>query len=129
MKTAFFFKLRKIAQRLRASPSDPVCDMFELQYTFFTQHVSQFRHFHILTIGFKPSPLNEFLVTCQHRQLLLIFYSTISLPPQKIPLSKFLMTSLHVICGLPPPPPNQKSCQRLRFLVCSKTELLTADKL
>ena len=36
-----------------------------------------------------------------------IFHSTISLSPQKIPFSKFLMTSLHVICGLPPP--NQKS--------------------
>ena len=32
---------------------------------------------------------------------------TISLPPQKIPFLKFLMTSLHVICNLPPP--DQKS--------------------
>ena len=32
-------------------------------------------------------------------------------PPQKVPLSKFLMTSLHVICGLPPP--NQRSWLRL----------------
>ena len=36
-----------------------------------------------------------------------MFHSTISLLPQKIPVSKFLMTSLHVICGLGPP--NQKS--------------------
>ena len=41
----------------------------------------------------------------------MIFHSTISLPPQKIPLSKFLMTSLHVICGLGLP--NQKSLLRI----------------
>ena len=32
------------------------------------------------------------------------FHSTISVLPQKIPVSKFLMTSLHVICGFAPPP-------------------------
>ena len=31
-----------------------------------------------------------------------MFHSTVSLLPQKIPVSKFLMTLLHVICGLPP---------------------------
>ena len=54
------------------------------------------------TYGFKPSPLNEFTVRANTRPQLLIFHSTIPLPSQKIPLSKFLMTSLHVICGLGP---------------------------
>ena len=36
-----------------------------------------------------------------------------SLPPQKNPLSKFVMTSLHVIYGFPPP--NQKSWLRLCY--------------
>ena len=34
-----------------------------------------------------------------------IFHSTISLPYKKFFFWKFLMTSLHVICGLGPPPP------------------------
>ena len=38
----------------------------------------------------------------------MIFHFAISFTPQKIPLSKFLMTSLRVICGLCPPP-NQKT--------------------
>ena len=114
VKTAFFFKkLRKIAQRLGVShpdphslPIDPGLWYLWISVHFFTQHVSQFRHFHILTISLNPSPYNEFLVTCQHQVTAsdLPFYSMISLPPQKIPLSDFLMTSLHVICGLSPPP-------------------------
>ena len=47
-----------------------------------------------------------------------MFHSMISLPPQKIPLSKFLMTSLHVNCGLPLP--NQKSWLRLWLYFYSK---------
>ena len=68
IKIAFFpEKLRKIAQRLEASlpdphslrqlrlrPQTPVCDTFKLQYTFLLKHVSQFRHFCILTIGLSP---------------------------------------------------------------------------
>ena len=32
------------------------CDTFELQYTSLLKHVSQFRHFRILTIGLIPLP-------------------------------------------------------------------------
>ena len=35
-------------------PQTPVCDTFELQYTLLLKHVSQFRHFRILTIGLSP---------------------------------------------------------------------------
>ena len=38
---------------------------------------------------FKPSPLNEFLVTRQHQATLLIFLSTISLPPQNYSFEVF----------------------------------------
>ena len=34
LKQLFFKKLQKIAQRLGDSPSDPLNDTFELQYTF-----------------------------------------------------------------------------------------------
>ena len=68
IKIAFFSKtLGKIAQRLGASPQTPivsggwelrlqtpVCDTFELHYTSLLKHVSQFRHFRILTIGLSP---------------------------------------------------------------------------
>ena len=63
IRTTFFSKkLRKIVQRLGASPPDPyslgrlelrpqtpVCDTFELQYTSLLKHVSQFTHFRSLT--------------------------------------------------------------------------------
>ena len=66
----------------------------------------------MLTIGLKPSPLNEFLVTCQQQATAsdLPFYDIFA--PQQIPLLKFMMMSLHVICGLPLPL-NQKSWLRL----------------
>ena len=59
IKTAFFFqKITKnpldqhSLRRLRAPPPDPLNDTFELHTIhFFTQHVSQFRHFYILTNG------------------------------------------------------------------------------
>ena len=36
------------------SPQTPVCDTFELLSTSLLKHVSQFRHFRILTIGLSP---------------------------------------------------------------------------
>ena len=62
----FFKKLQKIAQRLGASPQTPFNNMFELQYTSLLNtslnlDISHFNYW------FKPSPLNEFLVTCQHQ--------------------------------------------------------------
>ena len=53
---------------------------------------------------FMPSPLNELLVTCQHQATAfdLPFYDIFA--STKISLSKCRMTSLHVICGLGPPP-------------------------
>ena len=51
---------------------------------------------------FKRSPIRKLLVKCQTRPRLLIFHSTISLSCKKFLFRKFLMTSLHVIFGLPP---------------------------
>ena len=61
----------------------------------------------------------------------MVFHSTMSLPPQKIPFAKFLMTSLHVICGLGPP--NQKSWLHLWLVwlkrYCSRLVLLRKQEL
>ena len=77
--------------------------------TSLLKHVSQFRH--LCTLGICLSPLLERvpMPTPGHG-----FWSSILrylCHTQKIPLSKFLMTSVHVICGLPPS--NRKSWQRL----------------
>ena len=69
---------------------------------FFTEHVSQFSHFRSLTIGLSL-PFERVPSYMPTRPRLPIFHSTISLPLKKIPFSRFLMTSLHVICGLAPP--------------------------
>ena len=106
IKIAFFLKkLQKIAQRLGASPPDPLFDTFELlKYTI---RVSQLRYFHFLTIILSPLPSAKSRLSAKHRPRLLIFHSTISLPHKKFLFRKFMMTSLLVICGLGPP--NQKS--------------------
>ena len=57
----------------------------------------------ICNFWFKPSPFRKLSVTCQTRPRLLIFHSTKSLSHKKFLFRKFLMTSLHVIFGLPPP--------------------------
>ena len=90
-------KLRKIAQRLGALPPDlhslrrrglhphtPVWVMFELQYTSLLKYFSQFPHFCILIIGLSPLLWTSFWLRANTRPYgLLIFHSTISLPPQK----------------------------------------------
>ena len=120
----FSKKLQKIAQRLGVSPPDPIasggwglrpqtplCDTFDLQYTCLLNMrlpIYTFSHFNYC---FKPYRLNKSLVMCQHQATAsdLRFYDIFA--PQKILLSKFLMTSLHVICGLGPP--KQKFWLRL----------------
>ena len=69
-------------------------------------------------------PLTSSQLRANIRQRLLIFHYTISLPPQKIPFSKFLMTSLQVICGFGPPP-NQKFWLRLCSPATSATTIST----
>ena len=117
LKQLFF---QKIAQRLGASPPrSPLMIRLNCSH-FFTQHGSQFSHFHILTIDLSPPPRTSSYLRASTRLRLLISHST-SLPPQIVPLSKFLMTSLYVICGLGPP--NQKSWLRLWlrvFLISSR---------
>ena len=68
IKIAFFSKkLRKIAQPLGASPPDPIASggsaprppsVIRLNYSalLHSTHVSQFRHFRVLTIGLSPLP-------------------------------------------------------------------------
>ena len=65
--------------------------------------------FYILTIGIKLFPLNEFLVTCQHRATAsdLPFYDIFA--PSKN--SSFEVSDDVIACDLGPP--NQKSWLRL----------------
>ena len=79
--------------------------MIRLSYStlLYSTHVSHVKHFHILNIGLGPPSLNECVVTCQHQATAsdFLFYDIFA--PRKISILKFLMTSLHVICGLGPP--------------------------
>ena len=55
IKVSFFSK--KITKNRPAAGGfapTPVCDTFELQYTFLLKHVSQSRHFCILSISLSP---------------------------------------------------------------------------
>ena len=72
-----------------------------------SQHFSQFRHFRFSTFWFKHSPFSKSPVKCQNRPRLLIFHCTIPLPHKKFLFRKILMTSLHVICGLPSSPQSK----------------------
>ena len=64
-----------------------------------------------LSFDSSPSLFSKTQATCQFRPRILIFYSTVSLSHKKSFFRKFLMTSLRVICGLPPS--NQKFWLRL----------------
>ena len=90
IKIAFFSKkLQKNTNGLGLRPQTPVCDTFELHW--FTQNVSKVTYLHFSTI------LVEALSLCKI--------------PVKWKTGNFLMTSLHVICGLSLP--NQKFWLRL----------------
>ena len=82
-----------------SAPQTPVCDTLNYSTLLYSNTSPNLDIWHF-NCWFKPSFLNEFLVMCQHQAGLLVFHPTISLPPQKIPCSKFLMTLLHWICGL-----------------------------
>ena len=57
IKIAFFPKnYEKLSNGCGLRPQTPVCDTFELQYTSLLKHVSQSRHFRVLTIGLSPLP-------------------------------------------------------------------------
>ena len=90
-------------------PQTPVCNTFQLQYTSLLNTSSNLDIFSLfLTIGLSLllERFPSYVPAPGHG-----FRSSISLRPKKIPLSKFLMTSLHVISGLGPS--NQKSWLRL----------------
>ena len=89
-------------------PQTPVSDTFE--YTSLLNTSPKLDIYTFLTISFRPLPLSKSWLSAIRLQLQ-IFHSTISLPHKKFLFRKFLMTSLHVICGLGPP--NQKSWLRL----------------
>ena len=117
IKLFFSKKLRKIAQRLGASlpdhhsfrrlgakHSDSCLWYVWITVTSLLKRVSQLRHFRILTIDLSSflERVPSYVPTPGHG-----FWSSILrylCPPQKIPLSKFLMTSLHEIWGLISPP-------------------------
>ena len=85
-------------------PQNPVWDTFELHWL--TQHFFRVRHLHFLTISL-PLPLAKFRLNSNHWPRLSISYSTMSLPHKKFLFWKFLITSLHVICGLSSPPQSK----------------------
>ena len=118
IKIAFFSKqLLKIAQRLVASPYNPIasggwglrlqtpiCDPFKLHY--FAQHVSQFRRFNF---GFKPSSFSKILVKKVRNQATasdLSFYDILSLFTKRLLFELFC-----IACSLwfAPPPPSSKN--------------------
>ena len=101
IKTAFFFKKSSSGWGLR--PQNPLWDTFK--WHKFTWSVS---HFCYLTWGISHLPLAKSWLSARTKSPLLIFYFTISLSHKKFLCWIFLMTSLHVIWCLPPPP-NQKS--------------------
>ena len=102
-----FQKLQTITQRLGLCPSPPLCDTFKLHY--FAHHVSQFRHFeNFLALGSSPPPLAKFWLRSYPGPG---FWSSIlqDLCVIKNPFfRKFLMTCLHMICGL--------DCPQLKIL-------------
>ena len=53
-----------------------------------------------------------------------MFHSTMSLLPEKNPVSKFLMTSLHVICGLGPPQSKILATPMLGLFGCHETRIV-----
>ena len=76
--------------------------MIRLSYTIVYSTWLPIQTFSLFIFWFKPSLFSKIQVKCQTRPRLLIFHSTISLPHKKFLSRKFLMTSLHVICGLRP---------------------------
>ena len=81
-------------------------DTFECTRLLNTSPKLDIYHLHFLIISFRPLPLSKSWLSAI-RLRLQIFHSTICLPHKNFLFRKFLMTSLHVICGLAPP--NQKS--------------------
>ena len=110
IKIDFFFK--KISKNRPATggfiPRSPsVIRLSKLVYLLKSPNLDIF----ICNFCFMPSSFRKLSVKCQTRPRLLIFHSTISLFHKKLFFRKFLMTSLHVIFGLPHS--NQKSWLRL----------------
>ena len=112
IKIAFFPKqLLKIAQRLGTLPQDP-----RLSYTTSLNTSSNLDIFtFLLTFGLNSLPLVKSWSSAKPGHG---FWSSVPryLCPTKFFFRKFLMTSLHVICGLTPP---SKPWLRVCLLLCS----------
>ena len=110
IKTASFPKKLPSSWGLR--PQTPVSDEFELHYSL----LNTFPNLHICTFvfGFSSIPIAKFGLGAEHRPLLLIFQSTISLSNTKfVSLSKIFDDVIASDLWFAPPPPNQKSLLRL----------------
>ena len=92
-------------------PQIPDCDTVELHY--FTQTVFQCRRFRFSTFGLSPVPLPNSWFSAKPGHGFWCFILRYLCSHKKFLFWKILITSLHVICGLLPPPPNQKPWQRL----------------
>ena len=120
LSNSYFFQkisLQKITQRLRTLPSNlynfrrlgtPLQTVMRLSYTsLLSAHpVSQFRHFRFLSYSSSSFPLTKSLVRAKPGHG---FWSSILRylgPIKTFSFKKFLITSLHLVCGLGPPIKN-----------------------
>ena len=89
-------------RRLGDPPPEPRLWYVWITVHFFTQPRLPTYIFLHFTFTFKLAPLNEFLVICQHQATAfdLPFFDIFA--TTKIPLPKFLISSMHVIRDLPP---------------------------
>ena len=103
VRTAFFSKnYEKSRSGWGLRPQTPSMIRLNYKTLLYWIRLPIYTFLHFLTIGLSLSFWTNSWLHANTRPRLLIFHSTISLPPQKIPLLRFLMTALHVICGLAP---------------------------
>ena len=98
-------------------PQTPVCETFE--YTSLLNTSSKLNILIFLSISFRPLSLPKSWLNANGLQLQ-NFHSTISLPHKKFLFWKFLMTSLHVICGLGPTPIKNPGYAYARSTYCNE---------
>ena len=108
----FFQKINKSPMGWGLCSQTPVWGVSKLHY--FTQHASQFRHLHFSAISLSLLPVAKscFNANTQAMASDLSFYDIFA--PQKVPILKIFIVSLHMICGFGPLS-NEKFWLRLCF--------------
>ena len=100
-----FFPPKITKNRAKARGFIPRLHLWSVWVKLFTQHLSQFRRFHLLIFGLSPLPLAKSWLSAKPGHG---FWSSIvwHLCFTKFLFRKILMMSLHIICGLDPPIKN-----------------------